>query len=75
MYYRTFEEFCDKNEDSIFDEIDDTIKSLNLPKRIETQILAIIYDESCEILEERYADIKSTYEDIKYDEFKDSKIN
>ena len=51
MNYR---DFCNKNEDIILDEIDDTIKSLNLPKHIETQILSIIYDESHTILEERY---------------------
>lgn len=68
MNYR---DFCNKNEDIILDEIDDTIKSLNLPKHIETQILSIIYDESHTILEERYADFRSSYEDIKYEEFKD----
>lgn len=68
MNYR---DFCNKNEDIILDEIDDTIKSLNLPKHIETQILSIIYDESHTILEERYADFRSSYEDTKYDEFKD----
>lgn len=68
MNYR---DFCNKNEDIILDEIDDTIKSLNLSKHIETQILSIIYDESHTILEERYADFRSSYEDIKYDEFKD----
>lgn len=62
----TYKEFCDNDEDIIFDEIDNTIKSLNLPKRIETEILSIIYDESYEILEERYN---------RYDEFKDSRIN
>lgn len=70
MNYR---DFCNKNEDIILDEIDDTIKSLNLPKHIETQILSIIYDESHTILEERYADFISSYEDIKYDELKDSR--
>ncbi len=68
MNYR---DFCNKNEDIILDEIDDTIKSLNLPKHIETQILSIIYDESHTILEERYADFISSYEDTIYDEFKD----
>lgn len=70
MNYR---DFCNKNEDTILDEIDDTIKSLNLPKHIETQILSIIYDESHTILEERYADFISSYEDTKYDELKDSR--
>lgn len=70
----TYNEFCDKNEDIIFDEIDDKIKSLNLPKHIEVQILSIIYDDTYLILEERYNDMNSSYEDIKYNEFKDSKI-
>ena len=70
-----YKDFCNQNEDNILDEIDDTIKSLNLPKHIETQILSIIYDESHTILEERYADFRSSYEDIKYDELKDSRIN
>lgn len=70
----TYNEFCDKNEDIIFDEIDDKIKSLNLPKHIEVQILSIIYDDTYLILEERYNNMNSSYEDIKYNEFKDSKI-
>lgn len=70
----TYNEFCDKNEDIIFDEIDDKIKSLNLPKHIEVQILSIIYDDTYLILEERYNYMNSSYEDIKYNEFKDSKI-
>ena len=66
----TYKEFCDINEDIIFDEIDESIKSLSLIKRIENQILSIIYDNAHLILEKRYIDSQSTYEDMKYDELK-----
>lgn len=66
----TYKEFCDRNEDIIFDEIDESIKSLSLIKHIENQILSIIYDNAHLILEKRYIDSQSTYEDMKYDELK-----
>ena len=74
MNHLSYIDFCDKNEDKIFDEIDDKLTEMNLPKNLRIKIADLLYDYGSDILEYRFEQFSSEQLDIAYDRFKEAKF-
>ena len=69
----SYEEYCDRFDVQIQDNLYVSIDNLNIPYKVKQRIWDVIMDYSYDILEDRYEDYISEYQDRAYDEYKDSK--
>ena len=70
----SYEEFCEsKLGEKALDTIYNTIFDLNVPNKVYNRLVDVISDYSYEILEDKYEEYISEYQDRAYDEYKDSK--
>lgn len=70
----SYEEFCEsKLGEKALDIIYNTIYDLNVPNNVYNKLVDVIADYAYEILEDKYEDYISEYQDRAYDEYKDSK--
>ena len=69
----SYEEFCDRFDTQIQDSLYVSLDNLNLPYKVKQRIWDVIMNYSYDILEDRYEDYISEYQDRAYDEYKDSK--
>ena len=69
----SYEEYCDRFDVQIQDSLYVGLDNLNLPYKVKQRIWDVIMDYSYDILEDRYEDYISEYQDRAYDEYKDSK--
>lgn len=72
----SYEEYCDSRlGEKILDDIYNTIYDLKLPYSVHIKLVSVIDDYNYDILEDRYEDYISEYQDRAYDEYKDSRYD
>ena len=71
----SYEEYYDRFVEHIQDSLYASLDNINIPYKVKQRVWDVIIDYSHEILEDRYEDYISEYQDRAYDEYKDSKWN
>ena len=71
----SYEEFFDRYVEHIQDSLFTSIDNINIPYKVKQKVWDVINENSHAILEDRYEDYISEYQDRAYDEYKDSKWN
>lgn len=70
----TFNKFKYKYQDTILNHIEDTLRGLELPLKVETRLIDVVNDNLDEILEHNFEAVESQNEDDKYEQYKNGEI-
>lgn len=71
---KTLDEWMQEHGEEYIDNIKKDIENLNLPTSVQNSIEEIIEENEFDIIEEKYNEELSSYEDMKYQEYKERDI-
>lgn len=71
----SFEDFCERYEDEILINLETDIECLDVPRAIGYKLKDVIAENAAEILEYKYEQKLSEYQDLAYEKMKEDRFN